>query len=194
MNIRKLFLGVKDCINMSALKKSRFYSLIEREQLVMFKKIIQKLKIDLALDYCFSWITKTFWKEIAILNFTETIDYVIKNKASLSRFGDGELTIAAHGASIGFQRADQHLQKKLIEVLQKPSPHLLVCLPLRINQVKGSEYSKLDDYWKQIIKKDLYKWSKLIKQELVYGDTNVTRLVDYYGLSEGSKCFDCRGC
>lgn len=46
-----------------------------------------------------------------IMTIDETLDYLLENKCSVSRYGDGELKIAL-GLDIRFQKYDEHLEKK----------------------------------------------------------------------------------
>ena len=51
------------------------------------------------------------------MTIDESIEYLIKNKCSLSRFGDGEMKLIL-GNRISFQKYDSKLSKRLKEVLQ----------------------------------------------------------------------------
>lgn len=53
-----------------------------------------------------------------IMNSDKTIDFIIKNELSVSRFGEGELElILQEGRDLGFQKHDSELSKRLKEVL-----------------------------------------------------------------------------
>ncbi len=55
-----------------------------------------------------------------IMNSDKTIDFIIKNEVSVSRFGEGELElILQEGHDLGFQKHDSELSKRLEEVLCK---------------------------------------------------------------------------
>lgn len=51
-----------------------------------------------------------------ILNYQESIDYIIKNKCSICRFGDGEFNMI-QGGSCSFQNTNPILSKRLKEIL-----------------------------------------------------------------------------
>ncbi len=63
-----------------------------------------------------------------ILSDEETIDYLIKNKFSISRFGDGEFTLINNG-SIGFQKANKQLSERLTEILLSDDKNICIALP-----------------------------------------------------------------
>lgn len=57
-------------------------------------------------------IFSRFQKTPSIKSIEETINYIIENKASVSRYGDGEFKLA-YGKNISFQRSNKELQKKI---------------------------------------------------------------------------------
>lgn len=57
-----------------------------------------------------------------------TIQAIIDKKASIGRYGDGEFRMTM-GASLKFQKADKHLQRRLREVLQVNDPRFFVGIP-----------------------------------------------------------------
>lgn len=62
---------------------------------------------------------------LKIMEEFNTIKTIIKNKASLARFGDGEFRIA-NGADCSSQMRDKTLAQKLLEVLRNDTPGLCV--------------------------------------------------------------------
>lgn len=64
-------------------------------------------------------------KKPKILNHNDTIDAIIKNGASICRFGDGELNIIA-GGNIPFQAYNQTLASRLKEILSFPKRNLYI--------------------------------------------------------------------
>lgn len=64
------------------------------------------------------------------LDFDETIEYIIDNKISFSRFGDGEMRLMLrNNFNISFQQNSFWLSKKLKEVLYNPIDNLLIGMP-----------------------------------------------------------------
>jgi len=70
----------------------------------------------------------TIYSKPKVMTATESIKYIIENKVSLSRFGDGEISLMC-GVSLQFQKADLLLQKRLIEVSQSNNENVFVAIP-----------------------------------------------------------------
>lgn len=68
-------------------------------------------------------------EDIRVLPILESLDYIKQHKASVVRFGDGEIDLIM-GNAIPYQSYDPDLAKSLKEIVQYPSDEkLLVCLP-----------------------------------------------------------------
>ena len=103
------------------------------------------------------------------MNSMETIDFIIKNRVSVSRYGDGEYDLINRCGN-GFQKDNEELSAKLAHILANPIPNHLICIPLALNNVKGLRLrSKL--FWMSFVAR---------KSELVYKNT---RKGDIYGNS-----------
>ena len=70
-----------------------------------------------------------------IMTSEETIDYIINNRCSISRYGDGEYAVMNNKFS-GFQSCDPKLTERLIEVLNVPVANHLVCIPYTFKTLK----------------------------------------------------------
>jgi hypothetical protein len=86
----------------------------------LIKRIQSKLKYGFTVEwYNFWWIVllrkHKFIPKIASID--ETLDYVIANRCSVSRFGDGEVLLTNPNKEIGFQVGDPKLAERLKEVL-----------------------------------------------------------------------------
>lgn len=141
------------------------------------KKIYNKLKIGQLL----SRIDRLFWKPYKLMNAKETIDYIIEHKCSVARFGDGELNIAAYGCSIGFQKEDVHLQKRLIEVMKNRNDSLLLCLPYWSGWENLSDkemLEKLGPIHKHGVEISLHDWLRYFSRKQIYGDAHISRVMD----------------
>lgn len=67
------------------------------------------------------WIPK-------IMSLEETLQYVIDKHCSVARFGDGEFELVA-GGRMSFELANAEMQKRLTEILERPVPNCLLCIP-----------------------------------------------------------------
>lgn len=72
---------------------------------------------------------------LPIMSSRKTIKYITKNNCSISRFGDGELSIMSGKSNLTFQRQDDELAKSIKNVLtsNNKNDNLLICMPLTLN-------------------------------------------------------------
>jgi glycosyltransferase family protein len=74
-----------------------------------------------------------------------TIDNIIENKLSISRFGDGEFKLIVGEIHKSFQDVDQELNSRMLEVLNSKDPRVLV----GINNVLDAQ--KIGRVWSKFI-------------------------------------------
>lgn len=128
------------------------------------------------------WLTRNQRRGIDILTSLETIDYILKNKCSVSRFGDGELQMISHYMREGsvesfnvdtFQSYNEDLSKRLIEVFLSTDKNILICLPYQFKRASISKFGARIFWEREWLgrKKDLQALGLSGK----YGDTNFTR-------------------
>lgn len=67
-------------------------------------------------------------KKPKIKTSAETIEALIKGRASFCRFGDGEFSLI-NGENIAFQRAGARLTRRLIEIIQSHSENIFIGIP-----------------------------------------------------------------
>ena len=80
------------------------------------------------------WCFRTFslrrnFPKLKIKSIFQTIDDIIINKKSISRFGDGELRMMIGNGKIVFQNENNDLSNKLNEVLTSNLKNHIVALP-----------------------------------------------------------------
>lgn len=99
-------------------------------------------------------------KEFPIIKDTkETIDYIINNKASIVRYGDGELGfVRKNNYKLDFQRPSNQLSYRLKEILKSSDKRILICLPPFKSEYNNSKniccgYSFWEIYWFQYFNK-----------------------------------------
>jgi glycosyltransferase family protein len=102
-----------------------------------------------------------------IKNTDETLDKILRDKCSLSRFGDGEFSVM-DGSRIHFQNPSLELAWRLKEVIAADMPNLLVGLP--------NCFGSLDNYMPPVIN----FWRKWMsqKRQMVYAYLDMNRV--YY--------------
>lgn len=120
-----------------------------------------------------------FGKKPKILSFDQTVEEIILNKKSFSRFGDGEIRLLLDSGEIGFQKRNLVLTEKLKEVLKNDSSNLLIGLP---NTFRNIGHHTLDSqiFWygfNMMYAQIFLKQLNLTKQ---YGDASITRFYMAY--------------
>ncbi|WP_313264537.1 SP_1767 family glycosyltransferase [Sphingobacterium sp.] len=118
-----------------------------------------------------------------VMTIEETIEHIISDKSSVSRFGDGEMLLIG-GEGIRFQRDDDELSKRLAEVLTSDLTNHIVCI--------SDAFVDLDRYnrrarrfWRAhfYLYGDL--WDKYLIKGKRYGNTFITR--PYIDFSDRKK-------
>lgn len=79
---------------------------------------------------------------ISIKTIDETLDKVINDKCSVSRFGDGELDIIMQLGDLNFQVMDKKLSIRLNEVINSRLENHILCLPPVFESIDC-----LSDFW-----------------------------------------------
>ena len=87
--------------------------------------------------------------ETRFLSRKQTLNYVLDNAYSISRYGDGELKLAIQSKfslvrGLHFQKSSSELRARLNEILLHPTPNLMVCVNHEFTQL--SEYRVVIDY------------------------------------------------
>lgn len=130
------------------------------------------MKITTILIHIFNKLLK-YISPLNILSTEESINYLIKEKCSLSRFGDGELIII-NGGGIHFQTFNKELQTKLIDILrQEDEVQFKVGIPLAINYTKNLTH-KSYEFWEQNMSTGRMHWFKLCNSRKTYLNASLT--------------------
>lgn len=134
--------------------------------------------------YFYYWLLRTWPKrwdfpKYKIQTVAETIDDIVKNKKSISRFGDGEFRLISRERNICFQDLSIEISERLYEVITSNESNLIIGLPeplVRNNKIKRA--SKI--HWLNFInlyKKDLIKF---LDSNRVYGNSYISRFYITY--------------
>lgn len=156
----------------------------------IFRKIKRKLASKWTKSYysikdCI--IKKVF--RLNIKDIDESIDYLIKHKVSLARFGDGEFKII-NSKKIGFQETNNVLANRLREVLNSNEEGIMICIPGTFLKTDDMVYgSKI--YWDTYLKENRMELYKSLNLKKVYYNTQMTRLyIDYKDKSKVEDRFE----
>lgn len=115
-----------------------------------------------------------FLKNLKIFNSNETVKYIINNKCSVSRYGDGEFYVVG-GKGNPFQDYDKNLQNKLTYILQNPISNHLICIPYSYTCLSNYNFSSklfAVGYLANNIKNSIIPY---INTNYQYGDSLFTR-------------------
>ena len=72
-----------------------------------------------------------------ILDDEDTVNEIIKNNKSLSRFGDGEFKWMLGVKQVSFQENDEELQKGLFDVINNQNEKLIIGIPRALNSLSN---------------------------------------------------------
>ena len=103
--------------------------------------LLKKIKTDILLRLerkAYKKSVQPYLKShsLNIMSARRTLKYIIKNKVSVSRFGDGEFGIIFNNKDIGFQKYSIDLQTRLRETfINGNSKNLLICIPYSLNNL-----------------------------------------------------------
>ncbi len=115
-----------------------------------------------------------YGKKPKVLSIDETLDYILKNKCSVSRFGDGELQLAMN-KSMYLQTKSEGLSKALCEILRggADTNHIVCLLPVFDYNKLYTEESK--KYSKSLLLMNRKRYLKFIDCKKTYHNANITR-------------------
>lgn len=135
-------------------------------------------------------IIKPFYRLPHIMSSEETINYILNNRCSIGRFGDGELDIMI---GVWWQKTFQQYDKKLSRRLKelKTNDSFLLCLPDTLNpNVLSDEYlTKQEiDFWKTNIHQFEGYWRKLGNGSSAIGNSFLSRF--YMRYKNKDQCKD----
>ena len=128
------------------------------------------------VDFFFSilnfLISKT-QKPPKVMGIDETMDYIIRNRPSIARFGDGEIKLA-NGTDISFQNASPELTRRMREVLAADDEEFLPCILSFFDyDPEATEYT--NNHWKKHMSRYRHVWYRYTKPEIYYGNSFISR-------------------
>ncbi|EJR65195.1 glycosyltransferase [Bacillus cereus VD115] len=119
----------------------------------------------------------------------ETLDYIIDNNCSVSRFGDGEFALI-NGESLIFQPYSKELKDRLNEIIKSNKMGHLVCIPNVFEDLNWcTEKSRV--YWKKYLELNRSRIYKSLSMNKEYYNALITRLyIDHQDKSMVGIRFD----
>lgn len=148
----------------------------------VFTKIKNRTKWLLSFPSYYFY--KILFKKPTIRTIEDTIEKIIKDGCSITRYGDGELDIMA-GRDIPFQKFDPILAKKMREALVCEDDKLLVGIHDCFAGQKDCLLS-VRQYWKRNLRKNLKYWHRFLKRDKIYYNACISR--PYMRYADKSDC------
>lgn len=165
-----------------------------------WKKKIKKLLPD-KLVYCYNVIRtvpeylkalkdKSQIPDIKFYSDEETVSLIVKERKSLSRFGDGEFMWMSGERISSFQDYSAEFARDLTLAFKNDNENLLVGIPHGVfDSSKCNLYAKM--HWRIIRANFLSRLVKFMDVNRVYSDASITRpYIDYRDRNYSAKIFD----
>ena len=119
-----------------------------------------------------------------VLSINDTINLIKKEKLSVIRFGDGEISLMEN-YDLAFQKKNQDLAIKLRTILQTNLKGLLICVPDIFKKLNGLTKRSFW-FWIRHLFKYEHIWSNLLSYKQTYGNAFITR--PYLEFIDKSSC------
>lgn len=155
--------------------------------------VLKKLKISgflsLAGKIIIGYFYSLKYKSPQMMSRFETLDYILKNKCSIVRFGDGEVMLAA-GNDLDFQLNSDELTKQMQASMKNTADsNTLVCFPdFLINSLQKEKVFD-NTFWRYRHFYEYRKfWEQLIDRSYLYGSASFSR--PYMAFKDSSKIGD----
>ncbi len=131
--------------------------------------------ISLVRDHIENLIARNVYKFPYVKLIEETLDYIYKRKVCVSRYGDGELLVML-GFDIGFQKANNKLQERLIDIIKSNSDNIIITIPdIFVKDRLNLRTRENQLFWKKHLRVHLVHWYKFINKEKIYYNTAISR-------------------
>lgn len=109
-----------------------------------------------------------------VMSLEKTMNKIIKDRCSVSRFGDGEFKWIYGLKQDSFQDFNQKLQNDLISVMKEPKENCIICISPIFNGLDMFT-DEAAFFWEKHYIRYSRKWLKLLNNTQIYYDANITR-------------------
>lgn len=114
----------------------------------------------------------------------ETLDKILKEHCSVSRYGDGEFNVIREKGN-GFCHYNPRLAERLGEVLERDIPHHIVCLPYALVSQENLNL-RTRVFWLAFFTKAFGVLKRYLRKDYTYYDASFTRF--YFAYKDKSVC------
>ena len=138
-----------------------------------------KYEIELDITYLINKIMLPFIWKPKQMGLEETLDYIIENKVSISRFGDGEYKWMFNEKQTSFQNQNEDMRKELISTYHNENSDLLLCISDCFSDLSKYKVS-VRKFWSMYMMTHRNKIRQISNKNYKYGNLSVTRFyIDY---------------
>lgn len=131
------------------------------------------LRFRLLWRYLITVLSPKVRLPIKVLSNDETVDFILRNQSSASRFGEGEVQLMS-GGNLDFQVFDPQLADRMKEILTVPSSEkFVVCIPDVFHSLRRYRFP-VRLWWEQ----HLQKYRKFYQEIFIsdwYGSAFISR-------------------
>jgi glycosyltransferase family protein len=134
--------------------------------------------------YYLYWSTlsqRRHFHKAKIKSLIETIDDILTQRKSFSRYGDSELKMMLNQGGVVFQREDPQLSRRLKEVFNSDLDNLIIGLPGPLCSVR-KENLEARYFWLRFLNAYGNLIAEYLDRERVYGNAGISRF--YLGLKD----------
>lgn len=156
------------------------------------QQIRYKLKYGITVEWYNFWymVLRRHQKVIPhVASIDETIERIVVDRCSVSRFGDGEMLLTSPDKNIGFQKGDARMAERLKEILRSQDKGHLVCISDTFTDLYRYN-RKARRFWRTHFFIYGSWWDRLLVPNRVYYNTFVTRpYMDFADKANSAKWF-----
>src|SRR5690606_31603629 len=129
------------------------------------------------------------WRLPKVLSIDETLDKIIQEKCSISRFGDGEFLYIIDRLNLPFQRQESLLRSKMMAILKSNDDGILIGLPIGYHSLENLK-KESKSTWKSQIAWIYPRLQSYLNMNKVYANASITRVyMDYEDRSSSRGYF-----
>lgn len=120
-------------------------------------------------------LIKSVYRFPVVKSIDETIEYILKEKASISRYGDSEFLYIIDRISLPYQIYDEKLRQRMIEILISNQPGHAVGLPIGYHSLKNL-IPDSQRFWRSQIVWTYPRLQKFLDLNKTYYNASMTRV------------------
>ncbi len=141
------------------------------------------------LSFLYPLVVK-IWPMPKVLTIKETLRLLIDGRLSIARFGDSEFLYIMDKLNLPYQKYDERLSKKLIEILSFKEDFILVGLPSGYHGITTQSKENVV-FWRSQISWIYPRLKKFINMDRTYANASMSRLyIELKDKSTAGPMFD----